>query len=105
MLTKQDLWNADEVRLSALYEAGHYARALRTLDESGLVAVLEEQSDAPAPAGLVLVVANLYRDLAQYTAAEQYYLQALAGLSRTLGLDHPGYARGLVELATLYELL
>jgi tetratricopeptide (TPR) repeat protein len=95
----------DEAGLTALYEAGLYTQALDTIEEAGLLTALEEQPDAPGHSRLALLVAKLYRDLARYTPAEQYYLQALAGLARTPGPDYPDYARGLVELGTLYLLL
>src|SRR6516162_5436738 len=106
MTTQQTLPSSmDEAGLTALYEAGLYTQALDTIEEAGLLTALEEQPDAPGHARLALLVAKLYRDLARYTPAEQYYLQALAGLARTPGPDYPDYARGLVELGTLYLLL
>src|SRR6516225_5456515 len=90
MTTQQTLPSSmDEAGLTALYEAGLYTQALDTIEEAGLLTALEEQPDAPGHARLALLVANLYRELANYTPAEQYYLQALAGLTRTLGHSIP----------------
>ena len=87
MTTQQTLSSSmDEAGLTTLYEAGLYTQALDTIEEAGLLTALEEQPDAPGHARLALLVANLYRELANYTPAEQYYLQALAGL--TLSLIH-----------------
>jgi tetratricopeptide (TPR) repeat protein len=105
MTTQKKLQHMDEARLTALYESGQYAQALHAIEESGLLTALDEQPDASEHACLALLVANLYRELAHYTPAEQYYLQALAGLARTAGPQHPGYARGLVELGVLYQQL
>jgi tetratricopeptide (TPR) repeat protein len=105
MPPQQNLVNVDEKHLHTLCEDGNYTQALQTIDAWGLPGLLDEQPDAPGHAGLALLLANLYRDLARYTPAEHYYLQALAGLARSPGKGHPGYARGLVELGTLYQLL
>src|SRR5262245_19383844 len=91
---------ADEAALTARYQAGDYEQALRLID-SAVLPALEERPDDPELAGSALLVANVYRDLARYGAAESYYLQALAGLAAA-GRDCPAYARGLAELAVLY---
>jgi tetratricopeptide (TPR) repeat protein len=93
----------DEATLSALYDAGDYKQALRQMD-AGLLAVLEERPDDPELAGSALLVANVYRGLTRYSAAESFYLQALAGLA-VAGKERPAYARGLAELAALYDQL
>jgi tetratricopeptide (TPR) repeat protein len=94
---------AEEATLATLYEGGEYQQALSLID-SGLLALLNDRPDDPDLAGSALLVANLYRDLGRYTAAEAFYLQALAGLAAA-GKDRPGYARGLADLAALYEQL
>jgi tetratricopeptide (TPR) repeat protein len=104
MTTQQDLRSADLAQLAALDDSGNYTQALQTIDALGLPSLLKEQPDAPGHASLALLVAKIYREGAQYDKADEYYLQALAGLKQTLGQDHPGYARGLVELGTLYQL-
>jgi tetratricopeptide (TPR) repeat protein len=104
MTTQQDIRNVDLARLTALYESGDYTQALETIHAWEVPSLLEEQSDAPGHASLALLVANIYREMARYDKADEYYLQALAGLKHTLGPDHTGYARGLVELGTRYEL-
>jgi tetratricopeptide (TPR) repeat protein len=91
--------------LHQLYEAGDFPEALRLLDASGLLTVLEERTDDPTLTGAALVVANLYRDLGRFSAAEPFYLQALAGRALVPGKDHPEYACGLVELGHLYAQL
>src|SRR5262245_24054218 len=93
----------DQPALDALYEAGDYEQSLRLI-ASAVLPALEERPDDPDLAGSALLVANVYRDLARYSAAEPYYLQALAGLAAA-GRDRPAYARGLAELAALYEKL
>ena len=95
---------AELTTLHGLYEAGEFLQALRLLDE-GLLAALGARADDPAQTGAVLVVANLYRDLGRFSAAEPFYLQALAGLALARGKDHPEYACGLVELGRLYAQL
>jgi hypothetical protein len=70
---------AEFTLLRRLYEAGDFPQALRLLDGSGLLPALGAQSDDPALTGAPLVVANLYRDLGRFSAAEPFYLQALAG--------------------------
>jgi tetratricopeptide (TPR) repeat protein len=104
MTTQQDLRSADLAQLTALYEGGNYTQALQTIDALGLPSLLKEQPDAPGHASLALLIANVYRETARYDKADEYYLQALAGLKHTLGQGHPGYARGLVELGTLCQL-
>ena len=78
---------------------------MRTIDSLGMPNLVEEQPDTLDHACLVLLVANVYRELARYSVAEQYYLQALAGLARNPFMSHPNYARGIVELGTLYQLM
>jgi tetratricopeptide (TPR) repeat protein len=104
MTTQQNLSNVDKARLSNLYENGDYGQALQLIDAWGLPGLLEELPFALGHASLALLIANIYRDVARYGKADEYYVQALAGLKHTLGQDHPGYARGLVELGTLYQL-
>ena len=70
---------AEFTLLRRLYEAGDFPQALRLLDGSGLLPTLGAQSDDPSLTGAALVVANLYRDLGRFSAAEPFYLQALAG--------------------------
>jgi hypothetical protein len=96
---------AEHTTLRRLYEAGDFPQALRLLDESGLLAARSTRIDDPALAGAALVVANLYRDLCRFSAAESFYLQALAGLAQAPGKDHPAYTSGLVELCRLYAQL
>jgi tetratricopeptide (TPR) repeat protein len=93
----------DEIRLTALHDAGEYRQSLELINAWGLPGLLKEQLNAPGYSGLALVVANVYRDLAQYAQAEEYYLQALAALARTAATN-PRYAAGLVELGALYHL-
>src|SRR5262245_3499184 len=89
------------ITLHRLYEAGDFPGALRLLDESDLLATLEARATDPELADDALAVANLYRDLGRFSAAESYYLQALAGLTQAPGKDHPRCASGLVELGRL----
>jgi tetratricopeptide (TPR) repeat protein len=96
---------AEVTALRRLYEAGDFPEALRLLDASGLLTVLEARTDEPTLTGAALVVANLYRDLGRFSAAEPFYLQALAGRALAPGKDHPEYACGLVELSRLYAQL
>jgi tetratricopeptide (TPR) repeat protein len=72
---------------------------------SGLLTILGARTDDPTLTGAALVVANLYRDLGRFGAAEPFYLQALAGRALAPGKDHPEYACGLVELGRLYAQL
>src|SRR5262245_59030949 len=96
---------AEFTALHMLYEAGDFPEALRLLDASGLLTVLGARTDDPTLTGAALVVANLYRDLGRFSAAEPFYLQALAGRALAPGKDHPEYAWGLVELGRLYAQL
>jgi tetratricopeptide (TPR) repeat protein len=106
MTTVQKQTAAAEVTaLHRLYETGDFPEALRLLDASGLLAVLEARADDPTLTGAALVVANLYRDLGRFSAAEPFYLQALAGRALAPGKDHPEYACGLVELGRFYTQL
>jgi tetratricopeptide (TPR) repeat protein len=95
MTTQQELQSMDAAALAEFFEAGRYTDALKTLEKTGLLAVLEEQVDAPDHASLILLVANLYRELGRYEDAERYYLRALAGLKNT---NHSDYARGQIDL-------
>ncbi|HZV07115.1 MAG TPA: tetratricopeptide repeat protein [Gemmataceae bacterium] len=104
MTIQQETRNTDLVQLTALYESGDYTEALQMFHAKGLQGLLDEQPAVPGNASIALLVANLHRDLARYSTAEEYYEKALAGLARTLGSRHSGYAHGLVELATLYQL-
>src|SRR5262245_26517100 len=91
----------DLSRPAARHEAGRHADALRELRDRGIMAALDAQPAPPELSQAALLVANLYRDLARYTPAEQFYLQALAGLAASAGKSHPDYARALTELGAL----
>jgi tetratricopeptide (TPR) repeat protein len=96
---------AEVTALRRLYEAGDFPEALRLFDASGLLTILEARTGDPTLTGAALVVANLYRDLGRFSAAEPFYLQALAGCALAPGKDHPEYACGLLELGGLYAQL
>jgi tetratricopeptide (TPR) repeat protein len=95
----------DTTAFHELYERGDFPQALRLLEGSGLLVALEARNDDLELTAAALTVANLYRDLGRFGAAESFYLQALRGLAQAPGKGCPAYASGLVEFSRLHREL
>jgi tetratricopeptide (TPR) repeat protein len=86
-------------RTDALVRAGQYREALDLAEQAG--GEIDETVDSGLAARMLLLLARLRRELARHDDAEEAALRAQALLSARK--DHPDYARGLAELARVYE--
>ena len=90
------IWHSFIATKASLPKPSHSRSAHLKVDEKKLGA---EHLDTAKD---LIVLANLYRDTAQYTKAEPLYQRALKIREKSLGPNHTTVATTLDELAALY---
>ena len=91
--------------VAQLFRQGRYQAALPLAQQACELARGQAGNDALALGESLNHLANLHRELGNYTQAEQPYLEALKIKRAALGRDHPDFARSLNDLARFYEVL
>ena len=97
----EQTWEQKMLAAAQLQRVGNYAEARTVL----LGALKEAEGFAPEDPRRALTLNRLgsvYQDLGRLREAEKFYQRSLSAWEKIFGADHPGLARPLSSLVSLY---